>query len=92
MKELILFYTKKVHFTFNGKIYMQVGGVVMGWHLGPADIFMIELEKALLSKLTECMKYQERYVDDTIYFVKLRTINYIITKLNSFGSNIQFTC
>ena len=53
-----------------------------------ADIFMIELEKAVFSELTDCIKYWKRYVDDTISFVKLGTINYIITKLNSFDNNI----
>ena len=37
------------------------------------------------------MKYWKRDVDDTISFVKLGTINYIITNLNSFDNNIQFT-
>ena len=52
---------------------------------------MIELEKAILPELTECIKYWKRYVDDTISFVKLGTISYIITKLNSSDNNIQFT-
>ena len=93
MKELLLLCTKKVHFIFNGKIYMQVDGVAMGSPLGPVlvDIFMIELEKAILPELTECIKYWKRYVGDTISFVKLGTISYIITKLNSFDNNIQFT-
>ena len=49
MKELLLFCTKKVHFTFNGKVYMQVDGVAMGSPLGPVlvDIFLIELEKTI---------------------------------------------
>ena len=93
MKGLLLFCTKKDHFTFNGKIYMQVDGVTMGAPLGPVlvDIFMIDLEKSILPELTECIKYWKRYVDDTLSFVKLGTISYIITKLNSFDNNIQFT-
>ena len=35
MKEFLLLCTKKVHFIFNGKIYMQVDGVAMGSPLGP---------------------------------------------------------
>ena len=56
----------------------------MGSSLGPVlgDIFMTELEKAILPELTECIKYWKRYVDDTISFTKLGTINYN-TKLNS---------
>ena len=58
--------------------------------MGPvlADIFMIKLENAILPELTECIKYWKKYVDDTICFVKLRTINHIITTLNSFDKNI----
>ena len=72
---------------------MQVDAVAIGSHLGAvlADIFMIELEKTVLPELTECIKYWKRYVDDTISFVKLGTMNYIITKLNSFDNNIQLT-
>ena len=72
---------------------MLVDGVAMGSLLGPvlADIFMIELEKAILPELAECIKHWKIYVDDTISLDKLGTINYIITKLNSFDSNIQFT-
>ena len=93
IKELLLLCTKKVHFTFDGKIYMQVDGVAMGSPSGPvlADIFMIELEKTILPKLTEFIKYWKRYVDDTISFVKLGNVNCIITKSNSFDNNIQYT-
>ena len=52
---------------------------------------LIGLKKAILPELTECIKYWKRSVDDTISFVKLGTINHIITKLNSFDNNIQFT-
>ena len=72
---------------------MQVDGVAIGSHLEAvlAGMFMIELEKAVLPELTECIKYWKRYVDDTISFVKLGAMNYIITKLNSFDNNIQLT-
>ena len=93
VKGLLLLCTEKVHFTFNCKIYMQIDGVAMQSPLRPvlADIFKIELEKAILPELTECIKYWKRYVDDTVSFVKLGTIHYIVTQLNSFDSNIQFT-
>ena len=72
---------------------MQVDGVAIGSHLEAvlAGMFMIELEKAVLPELTECIKYWRRHVDDTISFVKLGAMNYIITKLNSFDNNIQLT-
>ena len=72
---------------------MQVDGVAIGSHLEAvlAGMFMIELEKAVLPELTECIKYWRRHVDDTISFVKLGAMNYIITKLDSFDNNIQLT-
>ena len=72
---------------------MQVDGVAIESPLGPvlADIFMIQLEKVILLELTECIKYWKRYVNDRISFVKFGSINYIITKLNSFDKNIQFS-
>lgn len=83
---------KKVHSNFNRKIYMQVDGISMGSPLEPVltDVFIIELEKAVSPELTECNKYWNRYVDDTISFIKIGTINCIIEKLNSF-ENMQFT-
>ena len=46
MKELLELRTKELHF-FNGKMYKQVDGVVMGKPLRPVimNIFMVELEK-----------------------------------------------
>ena len=62
---------------------MPVDDVAMGSPLVPvfADIFMIDVEKAILPDLRECIKYWKKYVDDTISFVKLRTINYAIAKV-----------
>ena len=74
-------------------VRMQVDSVAMESLLGPvlADIFMIELGKGILPELTECIKNWKRYVDGTISFVKLGTINHIIAKLKSFDNNIRFT-
>ena len=85
MKELLLLYTKNIHFTFNGQIYIQVDGVAMGPPLGPllADILMIELERSLIPNLRK-IKIWRRYVHDTICFVKIGSIEYIRSMLNSF--------
>ena len=62
LKEMLLLCTKKVHFTFNGKTYIQTDGVAMGSPLGPvlADIFMVEFEKSLLPELTSYISYWKR--------------------------------
>ena len=80
MKEMLTLYTKNVHFTYNRKIFVQTDGVAMGSPLGPvlADIFMIELEKTLLSDIYILyIKFWRRYVDDTISSVKIRSIKHI---------------
>ena len=51
MKELLILFTKNVHFTFDNVIKVQNDGVAMGSLLQPvlSDIFMIELETSLLT-------------------------------------------
>ena len=50
MKELLILFTKNVHFTFNNETYIQVDGVEMGSPLGPvlANIFKVELETSAI--------------------------------------------
>ena len=93
MKELLLLCTKNVHFTFNNDIYQQCDGVAIGSPLEPvtAGIFMVELERALLPRLTEYMTPWKRYVDDTIATRKLTSIDHVLMILNTFHKNIKFT-
>ena len=93
MKELLYLCTKNVHFSFNNEIYMQNDGVAMGSPLGPvlANIFMVELERAIIPSLSDKIKLWKRYVDDTIAFVKTDEIKNVLSSLNSYYSNIQFT-
>ena len=41
--------------------------------------------------MTKYITFWKRYVDDTIYFVKIGTTEFIISVLNSFDKHIQFT-
>ena len=93
MKEMLILCTKNVNSTFESRTYVQTHSVAMGSPLGPvlADIFMIELENSLLSSLTKYITFWKRYVDDTICFVKIGTTEFVISVLNSFDKNIQFT-
>ena len=53
---------------------------------------MIELEKTLLPDIYVLyIKFWRRYVDDTISYVKIGSIKHILSLLNSFDENIQFT-
>ena len=47
MEEMLLLYTKNVHFSYNQDVYIQKDGVTMGSPLGPvlAGIFMVNLER-----------------------------------------------
>ena len=93
MKELLHLCTENLHFIFNGEIFIQIDGVTMGSPLGPilANIFMVELEKIIIPKLEREVKLWRRFVDDTICFAKMDSLNYILLTINSFHKNIKFT-
>ena len=61
--------------------------------LGPvlSGIFMVELENSLVPKLNESMTLWQRFIDNTITFVKNNSIAYVLDQLNSFHEQIQFT-
>ena len=75
---------KSVHFSVNGNIYVQIDGVAMGSPLGPvlAEIFIVELGMTLVPK---------QKFDGIITFANIEDIDHILTVLNSFDPNIQFT-
>ena len=93
MKDTLMLCTKNVHFSMNGDIYLKIDGVAMGSPLGPilAGIFMVELGRSLVPKLSNYIKFWKRFVDDTITFANIEAIDHILTVLNSFDPNIQFT-
>ena len=93
MKELLILFTKNVHFTFNNETYIQVDGVAMGLRLGPvlANIFMVELETSVIPNLSNKVKLWKRFVDDTYCLARLEYIDNILLALNSFHKNIKFT-
>ena len=93
MKELLILCTKNVHFTFDNVIKVRNNGVAMDSPLGPvlSDIFMIELEISILPELTYYIRFWKRYVNYTICFIKVGSVNYILSVLNSFDVNIEFT-
>ena len=70
---------------------IQVDGVMMGSPLGSliANIFMCELETAIIPKLN--IKMWTRYVDDTFAFVKPEEVDHIHRTLNEYEPKIQFT-
>ena len=93
VKELLLLCTKNVHCSFNGQFYLQKDGIAMRSPLDPviAGIFMVELEKGLLPKLSSYMTSRRSYVDDTIAYVKPDAIDHVLSIPNSLCENILFT-
>ena len=93
MKEMLLIWAKNVHFSYNQDIYIQRDGVAMGSPLGPvlAGIFMVNLERSLVPKLNVYINFWKRSVDDTINFVKIGSVEYLLSVLNNFPPKIKFT-
>ena len=93
MKDVLILCTKSVHFPMNGDIYLQIDGVAMGSPLGPflAGIFMVELERSLVLKRSNYIKFWKRFVDDTITFANIEATDHILTILDSFDPNIQIS-
>ena len=93
MKEMLLPCTKNVHYSYNRDIYIQRDGVAMGSALGPvlAGIFMVTLERWLVPKLNVCINFWRLYRDGTITFVKIGSIEYLLSVLNNFHPKIKFT-
>ena len=65
----------------------------MGSPLGPvlANVFMVELKRSIIPTLSNDISLFKRYVDDTICFIKLTSINKVLETLNSYHKNIKFT-
>ena len=92
VKEMLLC-TKNVHFSYNHDIYIQRDGVAMGSPLGPVleGIFMVNLEMSLVPQLNVYINFWRRHVDDTITFVKIGSVEYLLSVLNNFHPKIKFT-
>ena len=56
-----------------------------------SGIFMVKLENSLVLTLNESLTLWQRFVDDTIKFVKNDSIAYVLDQLNSFLEQTQFT-
>ena len=52
---------------------------------------MVELERSIVPKFGNYIKFWKRFGDDTITLANIKAIYHILTVLNSFDPNIQFT-
>ena len=58
-----------------------------------ANIIVTELEKSIVDDLqkTGILKFNRRYVDDTLVLIKPKDIPLVLNKFNSFDKNFKFT-
>ena len=65
----------------------------MGSPLAPvlAGIFMVELERIIILKISQNPQFWTRYVDDTICFICKGCHKYVLSCLSNFQNSIQFT-
>ena len=85
----------KTTFSYNNKVYKQIGGVSMGSSLGPvlANKIMTELEKivVLIGLISGLIRFYIRYVDKTLFLAKEDDIDNIVQRFNAFDENLKFT-
>ena len=93
MKEMLFLCSKNFNFSYNQDIYIQKDVVAMGSPLGPvlAGLLVVNLENSLVSKLNIYINFSRRYVDDTIIFVKIGSVQSFLSVLNKFHLRIKFT-
>ena len=94
MKKRLTLCTKNIHFSFNNEIYIQIDGVSMSSPLGLviANIFMVKLKTTLVPKLDGHVQKWRCFLDDTFMYVRIGSVEYVLSVLISFHKNIKFTC
>ena len=91
--ELLRVATKHQLLQFNGSLFEQIDGVVMGSPLGPlmANTFMCFIEEKLESE-NKLPSFYKRYVNDTLAVVKdIPTATAFLATLNKAHPSISFT-
>ena len=93
MRDLLLICTKNVNFPHYDKLSSQKDGVAIESRLEPVivRIFIVDLERNMIPKLSTYMTKWKRYVDDTITYIEPNSIDYVLSVLKSFHKNIKFT-
>ena len=95
LNKLILDTCQKMALSFNNKLYEQIDGVSIGGSLGPvlANIIKTECEKVIVDKLMKekVIMFNTRYVEDTLFIIGKKDINYVLNQFNNFDKNLKFT-
>ena len=56
-----------------------------------AWIFVVNLERMLVPKLSVYLNFRRRYVDDTITFLTIVSVEYLLSALSNFYPKVKFT-
>ena len=91
MKSLIKLCTKDNHFHFNGTRYVEKDGDGFSVSTSISRYLHVEIEWAIIPKLSQHLQFWKRYVDDTICFVRNWYQEFVLPCLNGFHNFIQFT-
>lgn len=89
----IEFVLSSTYFSFNGKTYKQIFGVLMSSPLSPiiAGIVMQDLEKSILRKLPFNSSFYFRYVDNIILTAPPDYLDDLLLFFNNYNNRLQFT-
>ncbi|XP_044757062.1 uncharacterized protein LOC123315438 [Coccinella septempunctata] len=91
--EITLFLLENNYCVFRGEYYLQVFGCAMGSKLSPrlAQYFMDHLVKSSIGKLPFRIPFLKKFVDDIFTTVPKEETQTILSSLNSYSNNLQFT-
>ena len=83
LKDLLYLCRKRVHVSYNDKIYIQIDGFAIASPMGPLlkTIFYIS-GKTVMPSLKIDVAHWRRYVNDTHTFTELSKIKHDLEKLN----------
>lgn len=87
---LLTIVMKNNYFQFQGKFYHQIKGTAMGTPAAPvfANIFMYILERNVLKRYADDIRYYKRYLDD-IFMIVYRNFEAIKASLSCMEKNIK---
>ena len=83
-----------IFFQFGDTVYKQVNGISMGSPLAPvlADVYLNKFEEKYINEKFHDIIFYYRYVDDIFILIKdSMNVNFFVSKINNFDSNLKFT-